>query len=602
MLRGFASNYRIVLLAAGVLLTFGGVATRLVHLHVIDRAKLVRHIEQARRQIVIENAVRGDVLDRRGHLLATSRTTIQLAVDPQVLRSEDEKKWPELARLIAMPLDELTEIFNTKVSVADPAAPGSSDRIIQWAKLRDDISESLYDQITALGIKGVYGTRAYRRVYPQNRLAAHVVGYVNKEGVPATGIEHYADFYLRGQNGWRESEKDGRQRELAQFRSRDVPAINGYSVMLSLDSVVQSWVEEELDAVAAEFKPDTATILVSEARTGFLLAMGVWPNFNLNEFNKAPLEVQKNHAISSQLDPGSTFKIVPAAGALNESLVTRQMRFDCSQAVVDYLGKPRKLMIDDHVYDHALSFDEIISHSSNRGAALLAMRLGDQKFYDYARGFGFGEKTGFPLMGEIKGALHEPKKWSGSDITRIPAGYSISATPLQIHQGMGVIASGGELLRPQIISEVRTPAGETVYRFGSSVVRRVLTEKTARDMAQALQGVVSENGTGDVAAIPGYEVAGKTGTAQKLIEGRYSDRNHIGSFTGFFPASTPRVVITVVVDNGKPPKGGVAYGRVVAAPSFKRIAEKLIPYLDIKPAGSESAPASALLAARGGRR
>ncbi len=598
MSKGFASNYRIVLLASCVLVMFGGVAARLVCLHVLDRDKLVRHIEQARRQIQVENAVRGDIIDRRGNPLAISRTMIELAVDPQVLRAQDEAKWPELARLIGMPLDQLKDVFNTKVSVADPADPESRDRVIQWAKLRDEIPESLYDQINALGIKGVYGTRGYSRTYPQDRLAAHIVGYVNKENTPATGIERYADFYLQGQNGWRESEKDGRQREMAQFRSRDVPATNGYSVMLSIDSAVQSWVEEELDTIVRNFNPDNAVIIVSDATTGSLLAMGNYPTFNLNEYNKAPMEAQKNFAISSQIDPGSTFKIVAASGALNEGLVTPGTRFDCSQASVEYMGKPRRLIDDDHPSSHPMSVSEIISQSSNRGAALLAMRLGDRKFYDYARAFGFGEKTGFPLVGEISGVLHDPKKWSGSDITRIPAGYSISATPLQIHYGMGVIASGGLLFRPQLISEVRAPSGETIHRFGSKVERRVISEKTAQEMALMLHGVMTE-GTGVAVDLPGYQVAGKTGTAQKLIGGRYSDRNHVGTFTGFFPASTPRVVVTVIVDNGKPKDGSPAYGGKVAGPSFKRLAGKLIPYLDIKPV--EPIAGRALIAAKGDR-
>jgi cell division protein FtsI/penicillin-binding protein 2 len=583
-------------LAAGVLLIFGGVATRLVYLHVIDRDKLVRHIEQVRRQIEVQNALRGDIIDRRGNILATSRTMIELAVDPQMLRPQDEAKWPALAQLIGMPLPQLTEIFNTKVSVADPTDPESRDRLIQWAKLREEIPESLYDQVNALGIKGVYGTRAYRRTYPQNRLAAHIVGYVNKEVTPATGIERYADFYLRGQNGWRESEKDGRQREMAQFRNREVPATNGYHVMLSLDSVIQSWVEDELDTIVQQFRPDNAVIIVSDAKTGFLLAMGNYPTFNLNEFNKTPMEAQKNYAISTQIDPGSTFKIVAASGALNEGLVTPQTRFDCTQTVVNYMGKPRQLMKDDHEYDHPLTVSEIVSQSSNRGAAQLAMKLGDQRFYEYALAFGFGEKSGFPLVGEISGVIHHPRNWSGSDITRIPAGYAVSATPLQIHYAMGAIASGGVLHRPQILSEVRTGSGETIYRFGSHVVRRVITEKSAQEMALMLRGVLTE-GTGKKAEIPGYQIAGKTGTAQKLIDGRYSASNHVGSFVGFFPASAPRVVMTVIVDNGRVEKGD-AYGSVVAAPSFKRIAEKIIRYMDIPPA--EAVPLTPALAMKGG--
>ncbi|PTY05512.1 penicillin-binding protein 2 [Opitutaceae bacterium EW11] len=600
MSKGFASNYRIVILAFGVLVCFAGIGTRLVFLHVIDRDKLVRYVDKARRTIAIENARRGDILDTKGFVLATSRSLIVLGVDPQVLRPEDEKKWPALADLIGMPLSQLTTICNTKTRPAAADDKAEDDREIRWAKLSETITESQYDRIKTLGIKGVVGTRVYRRIYPHNQLAAHIVGYVNKENVPAAGVENYADFYLRGQNGWRETEKDGRQQELAQFSSRDVPATDGYSVVLSLDSVVQNIVEGELDQIAKKFTPQKATIIVSDARTGFILGLGNYPTFNLNEFNTAPLDVQRNFAITDQIDPGSTFKIVAASGALNEGLVTLETRFDCTQEWADYNGRHLHLIPDDHHFDHPLSVQEIVGHSSNRGAARLAMLLGDQRFYDYARAFGFGELTGFPFGGEIPGTLHPPSKWSGIDITRIPAGYSISATPMQIHYGMATIASGGELLRPTIIREIRDNSGETVYRFTGSPRRRVITQKTADMMAIALHDVVVE-GTGKDAAVPGYQVAGKTGTAQKLINGRYSDRNHVGSFVGFFPASRPRVVLSVIVDDAKVAHGS-AYGAVVAAPSFQRVAQQLIQYLNIEPVEPVTELKKPMFAMDGGHR
>lgn len=621
MSKGFASNYRIVLLAGGVFLAFGGVVLRLVELHVLDRERLVRHVDRARGSFVVEQARRGDILDARGDVLATSRSLIVLGVDPQVVRPEDEPKWPELARLIGLPLPELARIFRTKTRPASdarsepasgPAAlpaitvpdleeeAGEGERLVRWAKLSETVEESAYDRIQALGIRGVYGTRSYRRTYPRNGLAAHVIGFVNKENVPAAGVEAFADFYLRGQDGWRESEKDGLRRELAQFRTREVRAADGYSVVLSIDSAVQHMVEAELAAIAERFRPEKATIIVSDAHSGFILGLGNYPSFNLNEFFRAPIEAQKNVAVTDQLEPGSTFKIVAAAGALEDGLVTPAMRFDCSAETVAYNGRTLRLMRDDHEWDHPLSVEEIISHSSNRGAALLAMRLGDRGFYDWARAFGFGEPAGFPFGGEIRGTLNAPEKWSGIDITRIPAGYSVAATPLQIHYAMGVIASGGELMRPQIIREIRDARGETVYTFGGVARRRVLSPRTAEQMARMLQGVVAPGGTAAKAAIPGYLVAGKTGTAQKIVDGRYSNRNHVGSFVGFFPATQPRVVISVIVDDAKVPGGGSAYGATVAAPSFKHLAEQIIPYLDIKPV----APVAGrpLLALEGGRR
>lgn len=600
--RGFASNYRIVLVAAALFASLGGVALRLADLHFLNRDYYYAQIERARFRIDIETARRGDILAANGNdILATSRSVIQLGADPQALREEDRAKWPELARLIGMDLGRLTTILETKVRTAADATPeaGDSGRLIRWAKLNDELEESVYSDVVKLQIKGVYGNRSYRRAYPHNTLAAHVVGYVNKEGQPSGGVEAFADFYLRGQDGWRESEKDGLRRELAQFRTREVPASDGYGVVLSIDSVIQNMVDEELRAIAAKFKPQKATIIVTDPKTGFILALGNYPTFNLNEFSTASIDSQRNIAAADLYEPGSTFKIVPASMALNEGLVNPGTRFNCNLESITYNGRERRLMRDDHPAPIPLTVAQIISHSSNNGAAQLGMLGGERKLYDYARAFGYGEKTGFPLGYEGPGLFNPVEKWSGTDITRIPAGYTIAATPLQIHYAMATIANDGVLMRPQVIREIRDNNGDLVYHFGAAARRTVLSPGTARTMARLLEGVVTE-GTGKVADIPYFELAGKTGTAQKLINGQYSKRNHVGSFVGFFPATQPRAVISVIVDDGRPPNGGLGYGAVVAAPSFKHIAEQLIQYLDIKPVG---APAGGtVLAMSGGRR
>lgn len=610
MSKGFASNYRVMLVGAGILASFGCIGVRLLDLHVFERERLMSYVERARRQITVEPAKRGDIIDAKGDRLATSRSVIVLGVDPQALVKADESKWPELARLIGMPLADLTRIFKTKTrdGSAGPAADGSDEpsatgeRLIRWAKLSETVEESTYDEIQKIGIKGVYGNRNYTRAYPHNQLAAHLIGFVNKAAEPAAGIEAFADFYLRGQDGWRESEKDGLRRELAQFRNREVDATPGYNVRLSIDAAIQHIVEQEIDAIVQKFNPAKVTVIVSDPHSGFVLALGNYPTFNLNEYNelsKEQMGMMRNVAITDVLDPGSTFKIVSAAGALNDGLVTPGTKFNCAIDSIEYKGKPRRFMRDDHKFDHPLSVAEIISHSSNVGAAQLGMLLGEQKLYDYSRAFGFGEKSGFPFGGEVSGFLNPVNKWSGVDITRIPAGYSISATPIQIHYAMATIASGGALMRPQIIRQVTDESGEVVYNFSGAVRRQVLSTKTAEQMARMLQGVASKEGTAPMAAIPYFEVAGKTGTAQKLINGRYSERNHVGSFVGFFPASRPRVVISVIVDDAKVPNGRIAYGSTVAAPGFKHIAEQLIQYLDIKPVVE---PGRNLLVMEGGRR
>ncbi|MDD3179273.1 MAG: penicillin-binding protein 2 [Opitutaceae bacterium] len=580
MSKGFASNARMTLLGLGVLSCFVCVAVRLVFLHVVDRDDLLKLIEKARHQVVIEHARRGVILDTHGGLLAASRPYIELGFDPQVMRPEDEANWPKLASLLRLPEAQLAETLRRR-----PPAVVDGDgrtRPVQYVKICEGLDDKTYDQVQSLHIRGVYGTRNYRRVYPSGSLAAHVLGYINKEEVPVTGVERHFDLYLRGQDGWIESEKDGARRELAQFRSREVPAQDGYDVVLTIDSVIQHMIEEELRHLAAQYSPNFATIIVSDPATGAILGLASHPTFDLNEFNKVSFEVQRNRAVTDVIEPGSTFKIVPASAALNEQLVTPVSSFDCGSPTVVYHGRTLRLSKDDHPFQ-TLTVADIVAHSSNRGAAHLGLLLGENRLYDYVRRFGFGQPTGFPLGGEVRGLLEPPSRWDGLTITRLPMGHAVAATPLQIHYAMSVIANGGVLLRPQLVKEIRDPTGAVVRRMVPEIRHRVLATSTAATMAQLLAKVASAEGTAPEAAIPNFEVAGKTGTTQKIIDGKYSSTRHVASFIGFFPASRPEVVLSVIVDDAKMPHGGIAYGKAVAAPAFKRIGEQLVQYLDIKP-------------------
>jgi len=647
MSKGFTTNYRIALLAGLFLAMFAGLEARLVWLHIVDRDEFLRSVGEARRQLIVDSARRGDIRDAHGALLATSRSVIVLGVDPQSFRVEDRPKLAQLAALLGMPLANLERTCATKTrpagaspprppaplislgpAPADDAAAGADaarrddteldepdregNRPIRWAKLSDQVQEAVYAQIEKLAIHGVYGSRVYRRDYPHNEMAAHIIGYVDRDERPVAGIERYADFYLRGENGWLESERDGRSRELAQFRTREVPASDGFNVSLSIDATVQRMAEDELAAVGAQYEPEKATIIVSDPQTGFILALANYPSFDLNRFGSLSRPDQarmRNVAVADEYEPGSVFKIVAVAGALNEGLVTTETQFDCTLERIEYEGTTRSLPREaewDH-FDHPLSVAEILQKSSNKGAAQLAMTLGDRRFYDYARAFGFGQKTGFPVGGEVTGKLKPPEKWDSLTITRMPMGQSVTATALQMQQAMGVIASGGMLLKPQIISQVRDSQGELVYTFGRVETRRVISEQTARTMARLLRGVASASGNAPEAAIPGFDVAGKTGTANKLIPvelasgvtvPRYSDRHHVASFIGFFPAAVHRpgdrqVAIAVIIDDADARcPGGIAFGAKVAAPVFKRLGERLIPYLDIRPQIDNEAPRS----------
>jgi cell division protein FtsI (penicillin-binding protein 3) len=667
MSKGFASTYRIVLLATGLFVCFAGLGVRLVWLHVIDRDSLLKTIAKVRIQLTPEIARRGDILDRNGSLLATSSTRRVLGVDPMSLRAQDQKNWPQLAALIDMPEAELRKIFltrfrepasSTPASVAsatakpaglvfnlnlpstvsgggnassatpvednddinvEPTPDENGRRAIRWVKLREDVPEKLYEEIVKLDIKGVYGFHVARRAYPNQHLAAHVIGYVNRQQEAVAGMEAYADFFLKGQNGWRVGERDGRNRELPQFLDRRVPPSDGYSVKLSIDTIVQDIVEQELAYIATTFEPLKASIIVTDPRDGFVLAMANYPAFDPNKYNKVPKSEEhrmRNTAVADVYEPGSVFKIVAVAAALEERLASTRSVFDCT---LDTLPHPRTgrmvpLPGEDHHFKNptVVTLAEAVSYSSNRAAAQLGLALGEERFYRYTRAFGFGGKLGFPVGGEVSGLFNPYKQWNPIDLTRIPIGHSISATVLQMHQAMTVIANDGVLLLPQVIREVRDAAGEVVYRYDRNEIGRVVSADTARLVAHMLTGVASSQGTAVGAAIEGFDVAGKTGTTIKLMtdtlpdgtttKPAYDRKHHIASFVGFFPAGRPQVAISVIVDDAdhKAP-GGVAYGGKVAAPSFKRIGERLIPILNIQPHSTAARP-GLIAATPGGRR
>jgi len=653
MSKGFASSSRMTFVTVIILGVFVGLGYRLYSLHVLNRNHYLTYVEHVRREIIPTFSRRGDIRDINGALLATSMSVVEVGVDPSVLREKESSQWPKLAELLGMPFEQLKTILTTKYRViskpsvknqnelaihvdnkqpeqlkekisesalvtsivvpkneeaeADDSvvldeADSTGKRLIKYARLSTGVDQARFNEIGKLKIHGVYGTNIYRRAYPHNELAAHLIGYLNHQEVPLAGIEHSANFFLRGQDGWVETEKDGKQRELAQFRSREVPAADGYTVDLSIDSAIQHLAEAELADIKEKYSPQKATIIISDPRTGFILAMANYPTFNLNEYNKlqaSELAKMKNVAVADLYEPGSVFKIIAASAALDDGVVNPTTTFDCTLKEIEYKGKIKPLPAEDKGdhFDHPLSVSDIIARSSNKGAVQLAMRLGEERYYEFMHAFGIGLPTGFPVGNEpnartFKIFVPPPKYWDGLTFTRIPMGQSVAVTALQIHQAMGVIASGGVLLKPQIIKRICDSNGEIVYRFDKVEQRRVIKESTAKTMAHMLLGVTSgADSTGFRAAIPGYEVGGKTGTTQKLVpmqmaNGKsklvYSKTHHVSSFVGFFPASDPQVEISVIVDDADArTPGKIGYGGIVAAPAFKHLGEQLIPYMAI---------------------
>ncbi|MEM1221317.1 MAG: penicillin-binding protein 2 [Verrucomicrobiota bacterium] len=581
MSKAFISSARLSIVSAAVALAFCVLLGRLFYLHVWDEQSLKEYVQLNRRVVQLVEARRGNIVDTRGNLLATTYTTIDLGVDPQVVREEDRSKLFRLAELIDQPLNKVETAFDTKTRKGGEHL--KEVKLIKWAPLVKGLDEGRYRQVMELGIRGVYGNRKYSRTYPGKELAAHILGYVNKEETPVTGVERFFDYYLRGQDGWRETERDGRRRELAQFRDREVEPADGLNVELTIDQMVQHIVEREIASIAETYNPHGVSVIVSRPATGEVLAMANYPTYDPNEFyniEKYPIKFQRNRALTDLIEPGSTFKIVPAAAALNEGIVGLKDIFQTGHSRVKYKGRTISLPGDHHRYEE-LSMHEIVVKSSNRGAAHLGMMLGEERLHGYASAFGFGERSGLDLGGEVSGTLHPVRNWDGLTITRLPMGHAISATPMQIHAGMSVIANDGVLMKPQLAKRIFDADGRDMITFSPKAKRRVISADTAATVAQMLVDVVGEEGTAKNAAIKNYQVAGKTGTTQKIINGQYSRQHHVASFSGFFPAQNPELVITVVVD--EPQSSGVGYGGAVAAPAFRKIAEACIAYLGIRP-------------------
>ena len=575
----FVSKFRYYLVFFGVVFAFCSVGGRLIWLQVWNADKYAEIASNARKKFQVIKARRGDVVDSKGNLLATTRSVVDVGLDPHVLVEEDKLKWETLCAYLDLSSAELQAAANLK-RVFDE--DGNFVRDKRWVKLREDVDEGTYRKIQELKIKGIYGNYKHSRLYPNKKLASHLLGYVNKEGTPSMGVERFANYYLKGQDGWRESEKDGKRREMPHHRSLEVSPSDGLNVELSIDRRIQDIVEEELEGIVGEFNPLSSSIVVSDPSSGYILALANAPDFDPNKFNTSDLASQRNRALSDLYEPGSTFKIVPVGGAMDEGLVRGADIIDCGESTFQSGSKRLRLPSDHHPLGK-ISVSKVVQKSSNRGAARLGIMLGAERLYRYSQAFGFGQKTNFGIGGERKGVLHAPKRWDGLTITRLPIGHAVSVTPMQVHSAMACVANGGILMKPQFISRVFDGSGKTIVPFNPKPVRRVLSANTASELSNMLVSVVSPEGTARRARIEGFAVAGKTGTTQKIIDGKYSNRHHVGSFVGYFPAENPKLVITVVVDEPKMQKGLLGYGGVVAAPAFSRIGSAIASYWGMKP-------------------
>ncbi|HEY4485745.1 MAG TPA: penicillin-binding transpeptidase domain-containing protein, partial [Nitrospiria bacterium] len=439
------------------------------------------------------------------------------------------------------------------------------------------VNPSVAERIRGLGIDGVDLLNESQRFYPKRFLLGHLLGFAGLDNRGLEGLELTYDKVLRGEKGWLVLERDALGRAVFPKGQSYFAPSRGKDIILTIDEGIQHIVETELDAVMGRTRAIGASVIVMDPRTGEILALAVRPDFNPNRISGQDPDQWRNRTVTDAYEPGSTIKIVTAAAALNEGVAKTDEVIYCEEGRMKVAGG----IVRDHEKEGYLTFPQVIQRSSNIGTIKIAMRVGERSLYQYLRAFGFGEKSGIDIGGESAGTLRDPSGWSRRSLASISIGQEIAATPVQVVTAAAAVANGGWLVRPHLVSEIRNADGSVVKRFMPEVRRQAVSKETARQMMEILEGTVSKGGTGEQAAIAGYRVAGKTGTAQKIdpVTRRYSMQDSVSSFVGIVPADDPRIVVLVVIDQPE----GFSWGSMVAAPVFREIAPPILRHLGVAP-------------------
>ncbi|HUG53323.1 MAG TPA: penicillin-binding transpeptidase domain-containing protein [Vicinamibacteria bacterium] len=551
---------RLMLAALSACLWALVVMVRLVQLQVMGRPFFERQAARQSERTINLDPRRGAILDRNRHPLAVSVDAESVYAVPQDIE-DPASTAAALGRALGLDAAARKEL---QVQL-------SRTRAFVWVRRKVDPGTAR--AVRDLQLQGVGFLTENRRYYPQRELAAHVIGYVGTDNTGMSGIEYALEDDMRGRAAKVVIRTDARRRALGHTEK---PSTEGGTVVLTLDESIQHVAEKELDRAVEETGSIAGVAVVMDPRTGEILALANRPTFNPNRFNAYPSSRWRNRAVADAFEPGSIFKIVTAAAGLEEKVVDPDEVIDCGNGFLEVAG----IRINDHrVFDH-LTFRDVIARSSDVGVARVAQRLGRENFNRYIRAFGFGAATGVGLPGESGGLLRPPQRWSALSLPTLSFGQEIGVTALQMTAAVAAVANGGYLVKPVIVRQVEDSRGRVVRESRPEVVRRVIDPGTADALTDLLRGVV-RSGTGARAAIPGYAVAGKTGTAQKIEPGgRYSMVDHVASFVGFVPASRPAIVVLVSLDT---PRGAANQGGDVAAPLFARIAEPALRRLAVPP-------------------
>ena len=538
------------------------VCFRLIHLQFSQHEGLANRARQQQQNSVETSPQRGELLDRQERQLARSVQTVSLFLDPDGIDVPAlDHNAQQLAKSLGLKQSELAKQFRE--------AHAEKKRFV-WIARRLDAD--LGNKIVAMNLPGIHAQLEPKRYYPNGSLAAHILGYVGLDGQGLGGVEQFYNTKIAGEPGRLFLEKDANGKS---YESYEIASKPGQSVVLTIDQSIQYQAEQALQAAVQRSRAKSGTVIVLDPRNGEILALANAPTFDPNRVADAKAETRSNWALQNIYEPGSTFKIVAFAAALENKLARVDERIDCQMGAITVAGR----VVRDHSAFGSLTIPEALAKSSNVAAIKLGIRAGDPMMYDYIKRFGFGSRTGIELPGETAGLLRKVERWQPSSIGSIAIGQEIGVTPVQMVSAFGALANDGVRIAPHLIREVRNAEGTVVYR-AQPEQRRVINAETAIALRGMLEGVTLR-GTAKAAQLDGYSAAGKTGTAQKIDPKTrtYSATKHVASFVGFAPVSNPQVVIIVVVDE----PAGAYHGGDVAAPIFREVAELILPTLGVMP-------------------
>jgi cell division protein FtsI (penicillin-binding protein 3) len=538
------------------------ISARLVYLQFSQYDSLVNRARQQQQNSIETSPQRGELLDRHGSELARSVQTVSLFLDPEGLD----------AMILDHSAQQVAKILNLKESDLAKEFRDAHDEKRRFIWIARRLDADVAAKITALNLPGINTRLEPKRFYPNNSLAAHVLGYVGLDGQGLGGVEQSYNEKISGEPGQLFLEKDANGKP---YESYEIAAKPGQTVVLTIDQSIQYLAEQALQDAVQRSHAKSGTVIVLDPRSGEILALANAPTFDPNKVAEAKPETRSNWALQNIYEPGSTFKIVAYSAAIEKKLVRPEDHIDCQMGAITVAGR---LVHDHHPYG-LLTISEALAKSSNVAAIKLGLRVGDETMYDYITRFGFGSKTGIELPGETSGIVRKVERWQPSSIGSIAMGQEVGVTPVQMVAAFGALANDGVRIAPHLIREVRGADGTVVYR-AEPEQRRVVSAETATALRGMLEGVTL-NGTAKKAQLDGYSAAGKTGTAQKIDPKTrsYSHTKFVGSFVGFAPVSNPQVAIIVVIDEPT----GAYHGGDVAAPIFREVAEQILPSLGVEP-------------------